>query len=79
MDNFQKVVDQELAALISFSEVQARWGISKNTFDRLIEADPLFPRPVSLTGKKNETRRYILNEIRAYLDAKLAARSTAQA
>jgi predicted DNA-binding transcriptional regulator AlpA len=60
--------------LVTLAELAARFGIGVDAMERTYLIEPEFPRPVRLTKMRREPRRYLLSEIVAYMNQRLAAR-----
>ncbi len=61
-------------ALIPQTEVYKVLGKSRSGLDKLRKKDPSFPKPIKFSDSKQATAYYVVEEINAWLEAKISAR-----
>lgn len=65
------IIDQ---ALIPQTEVCKTIGQSRSGLDKLRKKDPSFPKPIKFSNTRQATAYYVVDEINAWLAAKIKAR-----
>lgn len=71
MHSTHPIIDQ---ALIPQTEVCKAIGQSRSGLDKLRKKDPTFPKPIKFSSSRQATAYYVVDEINAWLAAKIKVR-----
>lgn len=63
-------------ALVRMPELMALTGLARPTVYKLLQRDPNFPKPVKLSdsGARNAPVGFVLGEVQAWIEGRIAAR-----
>lgn len=64
-------------ALISQPEVCRAIGQTRSGLEKLRKNDPSFPKPIKFSDTRQAAAYYVISEVNAWLQTKLAARDVA--
>ncbi|MDR6235328.1 helix-turn-helix transcriptional regulator [Pseudomonas oryzihabitans] len=72
----ERPLAQSTMALVRMPELMALTGLARPTVYKLLQRDPTFPRPVKLSdsGARNAPVGFVLSEVQAWIQGRIAAR-----
>jgi len=72
----ERPLAQSTMALVRMPELMALTGLARPTVYKLLQRDPTFPKPVKLSdsGARNAPVGFVLSEVQAWIQGRIAAR-----
>lgn len=72
----ERAREQRPMALVRMPELMALTGLARPTVYKLLRRDPTFPKPVKLSDStaRNAPIGFVLGEVQAWIEGRIAAR-----